>query len=355
MVWSIAVFAAFQLGLAFAIEYRLPELRDPNYAIKADRLQRRWTEVRRNAEHAKLVVILGSSRTAFGVKADELEEPLSRDLGGPVVAYNMGVFAAGPVTELVHLKRLIADGIRPDLLLIEVLPPLLAGQHAVPSESNWLPAEKLSFRELALLERHGFPAGDLRNAWLEAWPVPWYSHRFAIISRIMPAAIPWNVRQDWSHGTDDWGWARSLHDHLTPEGRSRLIERTHREYAHYLENFRLGGPTADALREILDVCRHERIPAALLLMPEGTHFRSWYPPAAWREITRYLDELSSKYHTPIINAREWIADEEFSDSHHLLVSGAIQFTRRLGHDGVLPLLKKAHRKPPLVATVKFCE
>ena len=146
IVWSIAVFAAFQLGLAFAIEYRLPELRDPNYAIKADRLQRRWTEVRRNAEHAKLVVILGSSRTAFGVKADELEEPLSRDLGGPVVAYNMGVFAAGPVTELVHLKRLIADGIRPDLLLIEVLPPLLAGQHAVPSESNWLPAEKLSFR-----------------------------------------------------------------------------------------------------------------------------------------------------------------------------------------------------------------
>ena len=345
VLWSLAAFAVLQLGLAIAIEYRMPELRDPNYAIKAERLQKRWAEASRAAracdppQQPKLVVMLGSSRTAFGLKAGELEEPLARELSCPVIAYNMGVFAAGPVTELVHLKRLVAEGIRPDVLLIEVLPPLLAGQYRVPSEAKWLPADKLWLRELPLLERHGFPAGELRDAWLEAWPVPWYSHRFAIISRIMPTAIPWNVRQDWSHGTDAWGWARSLHDHLTPKERCHLLERTHAEYAYYLEDFHLGGPTADALREMLEVCRQEGIPAALVLMPEGSDFRSWYPRDAWQQIAAYLEDLSRQYDTPIINCRQWIADGEFSDSHHLLFSGAVQFTRRLGRDAILPLLK----------------
>src|SRR5262249_6373173 len=199
-----------------------------------------------------LVVMLGSSRTAFGFKAGELEMLLRQGIDCPVASYNFGVFAAGPVTELVYLKRLLAEGIRPDLLLIEVLPPLLAGQHEVPSESKWLPADKLRLCELPLLERHGFSAKNLRNAWMEAWPVPWYSHRLAIIGRVMPAAIPWNVREDWSYGTDEWGWAPSLHDHLTAEQRRRLVERTRHEYAHYLQGFQLRGPTADAIREMAE-------------------------------------------------------------------------------------------------------
>jgi hypothetical protein len=291
--------------------------------------------------------MLGSSRTAFGLKAVELEQQLSDALGQPVVAFNFGIPAAGPVMELLNFKRLLADGIKPDYLLVEVLPPLFCAPRDArsptmeqPVEARWLPADRLWLRELSLLEKQGFPTHELRRAWWKTWPVPAFSHRFAIVSAFFPAWLPWNLRQDWGRGTDDCGWSVPLIKHNTPADRRQAVERARKEYDHYLKDFRLGQTPCNALRELLTECRRQNIPVALVLMPEGPTFQSWYSPRTRRQVEMFLGELKDEYRMPLIDCRNWIAEDGFSDSHHLVIQGAAQFTERLGRE-VLPLLKPA--------------
>lgn len=346
LLWGLGIFVATQLGLAVAIEYALPELRDPYYGFKRQRLEQR---LEARGDSAQVVVMLGSSRTAFGLKAVELEQQLSRGLRQPVVAFNFGIPAAGPVMELLNFKRLLADGIKPDYLLVEVLPPLFCAPRDSRSpsaessaekavEARWLPADRLWLRELSLLEKQGFPTHELRQAWWKTWPVPAFSHRFAIVSAFFPAWLPWNLRQDWGRGTDECGWSVPLIKHDTPADRRQAVERAHKEYDHYLNDFRLGQTPCNALRELLTECRRQNIPVALVLMPEGPTFQSWYSPRAQREVETFLNELKEEYQAPLIDCRSWIGEEGFSDSHHLVIQGATQFTERLGRE-VLPLLQ----------------
>src|SRR5262245_57394681 len=128
VLWALAWFAGLD-GLSGLAAFRgLGELRDPQYACKADKLARLLD---RPGPRPFTVVMLGSSRTAFGLDAGRLERPCAdggaRPPVGPLLVFNFGIPGAGPLTELLTLRRLLAGGTRPDHVLIEVLPPLLAG------------------------------------------------------------------------------------------------------------------------------------------------------------------------------------------------------------------------------------
>ncbi|HEV8130825.1 MAG TPA: DUF1574 family protein [Acidobacteriota bacterium] len=335
LLWGLVMFSGLQLGLAIAIEYWLPELRDPNYAHRAALLRRR---IGTESNRSLTVVMLGSSRTGVALKGTLLDARLSRAIENPVIVFNFGLPGAGPVTELLNLKRLLADRVRPDLLLIEVLPPLLGGKDAVPWEAAWISSDRLWHGEIESLAPFGFATRELRSTWWQAWPIPWYSHRFAILNLLAPGWLPWHLRQDWSRGTDDSGW--TAHPEITPEFSRLATERARQEYAVYLDGFRLGGPALRALQGILYECQRAAIPAGLVLLPEGTAFQSWYPPGAWEQISAFLQNLSLQSGAPLINARSWLPDEDFSDSHHLLRRGAVKFSERLAQDALLPLLKR---------------
>jgi hypothetical protein len=356
LLWALLAGVGAHLGLAIAIETWLPELRDPYYIGKSTRLHHRLqgcqlasrpadpalsiASAAGNCRPSPLtVVMLGSSRTAFGFKAGPLEEQLTQELGQPMVVFNFGIPAAGPMSQLLSLKRLLAEGIKPNLLLVEVLAPLLAGQDVVPAEARWMPADRLWLRDLDILESQGFPVEELRRAWWQTWATPWYTHRFAIVSRVAPAWLPWNLRQDWADGPDDSGWTEAVNPDPSPEGVRRAVDIAHRQYAAFLTDFRVGGPTCRAQRTLLELCRQEKIPIVLILMPEGSEFRSWYPPGAWEQIQTFLNDLNRDYGVSVINAREWIADGEFEDMHHLTNEGAEQFTDRLGRQALSPLLR----------------
>jgi hypothetical protein len=178
LLWGFAAFVALQAGLSVVIERGLPELRDPWYADKAARLRRRARDA---SVRPLTVVVLGSSRTAYGLRASEMEPGLSRATGRPTVLFNFGMVGAGPLVELVVLRRLLAEGVRPDLLLVEVLPPLF-NRRAAACDLAQLPAERLWGRELSLITRYGAPRRELRRSWLVACVLPWYAHR-----RFVPA------------------------------------------------------------------------------------------------------------------------------------------------------------------------
>jgi hypothetical protein len=327
----LGLFALVQLGLGL----EETALRDPTYWFKAERLKRRLT----GAERPLTVVMLGSSRTLHGLEAASLEAPLSRQLGRPVVAFNFGLVGAGPLTELLTLRRLLADGIRPDLLLVEVLPPVLAGQ--IPFfevQRVQPPVSCLRAWELRLVERYGerTPRGP-RGARGAARLLPCYYHRLALVSRLWPSLLPWGDRLNGFQEVNDSGDLAPLY---RAEQRPRALAVAEREYQLYLNGFRLGGPAPRALEELLRTCRREGIPTALVLMPEGPAFRSWYRGQSWPQIREYLDGVSRRTATPLFSAREWLDEDAFLDSHHMLPQGSARFTERLGREVIGPLLSR---------------
>jgi len=331
LAWGLATFVVLQLGLAACLLWVVPSLRDLGYHIKLTRLRQRF-------EHADngtvRVVMVGSSRTAFGLAGQTVEKELTGELGRPVLVYNFGQYGSGPVTNLLTLRRLLGEGLRPDLVLIEVMPPFLAGQ-VTPSEltEKQLAAHTLFEDELEVVERY---AGGMRPPlgpqWRAAWLVPWYHHRFTLVGAVSPCLL--HHTDQTIRGIDDSGWVPTSHPRHAPAA----IAMTKERLAPFLTNFRLGGPGPAALEETVRLCRREGLPAALVLMPEGPACRSWHSAACRSQVDRFLSRLRRKYGVALIDARTWMEEVDFFDSHHLHATGARRFSESFGREGLAPLL-----------------
>jgi Protein of unknown function (DUF1574) len=330
-----ACFLTMQLGLALAIERAYPQFRDPEFGYRRNRLADRLTQARTKPFTA---IMLGSSRTTVGFDAGIVERQLSRHLGQPAIAFNFGVTGAGPLTHLLNLKRLLKDGLRPDLVFVEILPPLLNGQ-PWNAESNRLQPERLWRDEVDLLIGYGC-SPVLKKRWLTGWPTPWYEHRFAIMSRFVPAWLPYDMRLDWAIGIDDSGYAPRPKMRRTAEGEQFALEHMRQDYGTRLSKFVLGGQACRGLIELLDLCRQERVAVALVLMPEGSAFRALYSGSTWNQIEGFLGAAAERHHVPIINTRLWLPDSAFVDAHHMFQEGAEQFTTRFGTECVIPLVDR---------------
>ncbi len=201
-------------------------------------------------------------------------------------------------------------------MLIEVVPPHLAAQ--VPSSDLVrLVPNRLRLGELSTVARYGPARADLYAEWWQHWPVPWYSHRYAILACLAPQLLADRVSESAYASIDDAGDG-PIREAPAPDFYRIAVEATIKCWAPCFEDFRLGGPGCDALREILEVCCAERLDVALILMPEGKPFRDLYTPEIWRQVDGFLDSLCRDYGICVINAREWVPDEHFTDSHHLL-------------------------------------
>jgi hypothetical protein len=338
LLWAVAIFALGQAALAVAIDWRFSEIRDPPYGYKERRLLRRLLVT---GGTRPTVVMVGSSRTENGLRGHDAERMLAGSDGSPVV-FNFGLMATGPATELLTVRRLLARGVRPDLLLVEVLPTLLAGQVTTADLSN-LSADHLWYSDLAPLKRCRL-SGRLRAAWWAAELLPCHTHRFALLSAIAPGLLPAPRRQDWYDVADDSGWEPSPSPGHDPARRRRASDRVLEGHAGHLAGFHLGGPNPAALRELLALCRREGIPTVLVLMPEGSALRAGYPSAARAQIEDFLGELHRYYGAGVVDARDWLADEEFTDSHHPYPEGAARFTARLAREVIAPRLSSTSRR-----------
>jgi hypothetical protein len=322
LVWTLLIYLAVQSALIFVTNHWLPALRDPEYGSKLTGLRRRLAE----EPGRELTLVLGSSRSGYGFRP-ELVPAQRSPAGQSPLLYNFALTGSGPILELLCLHRLLAVGIHPDRVLIEVLPPNLH-QEGAWMELAWLNINRLGWDDVQLMRRYSDRPRELTFNWLRNQVAPCFAQRFCIMSRYAPCWLPWETRQDIWLGLDSWGWMIYPHTIQDAAGQRRALEFARRQYAPALDHFRIT-PIADrALRELLTLCRRERIAAVLVLMPEGTVFQSWYTPAARAEIDSYLASLSREYDFPLVDARSWLPDTAFFDSHHLHPDGATAFTER---------------------------
>ena len=147
MIWGLVFFAGLQLALVVCVDQWQPVLRDAQFGRKLALLEAA------RAEHPTrpLLLMLGSSRTAVGFRPDETRATH----GKPATAFNFGLPAAGPLKQRQCLESLLGRGLRPDLLLVEVMPPLF--NEAGPDrfcEENWLDVPGLAAADVLLLQSY---------------------------------------------------------------------------------------------------------------------------------------------------------------------------------------------------------
>ncbi len=332
---GLGAFAVLMGGAALLIETRLPGVIDPVYY---GRLRYVRDGQAADPARARTVVLLGTSRSYEGVNAAALSRQLYVDLGRPVVAVNWGVPGGGFLTDLLTWRRLRRDGVRPDLLLIELMPSLFNADGPGGMNEVLLPASRLDAFDLRVLEP--YRAGTRPGLWREVAldeAATLYSRRYALTWAVAPHLVP---TYDDSGAPYVWLTNPSFHQwQPSAEMRAKAVERAYREYGRCLADFQPA--RCEALRELLASSREAGVPTALLIMPEGPLYRSWYGRDTWPTIQAWVEGVRAEFGVEVFNAREWIDEEnEFRDSHHLLPSGAAAFSERLGREYVLPTLRR---------------
>jgi hypothetical protein len=141
---------------------------------------------------------------------------------------------------------------------------------------------------------------------------------------------------------DCGGWAPSIRE-VSPEQRQLCTALARDQYDEACADARLASGTQRALQDLLKLCKRERIPAALLLMPEASTFRALYSAPAKASLNRLLQELVAEYGVSVVDARLWVDDDGFWDGHHLLPAGAAIFTERFGREALAPMMRQMRR------------
>jgi hypothetical protein len=318
--WGVVGFAVGQVLLGAAVDQAVPAVRDADYVRRLGRLRAR----RAAAPGAPLVVALGSSRTACGFRAGRLRPVLD---GRPGVACNFGRPGAGPMVQLALLRRLLADGQRPDAVLVEFLPLYFNDRPGRLEDEKWLEdnaAPRYSAREIHRLSRYCKSPADLVWRWG--------------LARGLPCVRQLDDLREWSAGAgppadeDAADGALVPVADVTPEQRRRYTAAVLGDFARggAFDAFRLAPQPAAALHDLLALCRRDHVRARLILMPETGAFRAAYSADMTAATAAYLAGLRRDWGVTTIDARQWVPDEGFSDGHHLLPAGGALFTDRLG-------------------------
>jgi hypothetical protein len=304
------------------LEVCFPRAGDSAYTAKLQRLRERLAE----APGRPLVLLLGSSRTLVGIRAERFGTTPD---GRPAIGFNFGLQGGGPLLQLVCLRRLLADGIRPDLLFVEVLPLLFNQPHEHPIEEEWLRAERLTLAELLALRPYHTEPARLYQRWLKSQGVSRTLRRTPLWRELAGNGAVRPAVEDWLNSMDGHGWNHHFLAPLTPEYRRQATEETLKQYTAACGEFRLAGGAAGALAELLRRCRHESIPVVLYHMPEGAAFRSLYAPGVRKGLDDFIAGVCRHWNLSLIDARDWVNDDGCWDSHHLLPDAAVAFTERL--------------------------
>ncbi len=235
-----------------------------------------------------MLIVLGTSRAEQGFRPRLL--PAWPGRHAPLV-FNLARGGSSPLLNLLTFRRLLADGIHPDGLLVEIFPPSLSG------ERSGVIIAKPTLRDFPLLRR--YPVSWKTYAFcLRDRALLWHKYRSGFLDQYAPSWLSeetcWGDRL-WDIQGGEW---LAINAGVSSQERRTLTSDASRRYFHTLQDFRIA-PAADRpLRELLNDCRAQGIRVVLFLMPEASEFRAWYAPAAVEQLSAYLADLHARIRSP---------------------------------------------------------
>lgn len=336
LAWGGGLLVALHASAPYWLPARLETYRDLDYVVRRDR----WA-----ARHgaAPTVAALGSSRMLHGLDGAAAAKELQAAFGQAPSLMNFGSPGGEAGRSLVYLGRLIRDRRTPDFALVEASPTFLGDG---PLMETFLEetAERLSAADRAWLQQHGFPVDPARIPDRRG-PTLWAYRREALA-----ALFPWAAIGDggalWVYHSDRFGSLLKLPHRYDAAQRAESLEAARKNFEPVLPTLRFQGPTFDALRATLDVCRGRGVRACLVVMPEGPAFRSWHPLPSRANARERLRDLAAQTGAALVDAWDWFDEEAFVDSHHLFQPAAAEFSARLARDAAAQWAKPPSQAGP---------
>ncbi len=334
ILWSIGGLLLVQLALRLVIDGPCPELRDPTFEIKFDRL----TEARRQyADPPRTIIMTGSSVTNNIFNCKLVEQGLSPELDKSVFAFNMGCQGAGPLTELVWMHRLLDRGFRPDVAIVEVSPHMYNCE--VPADAGRLPGELLTESDMQTMAGL-VPERKLRKHWSKYRWLPAYAHRLTILNYAAHVLVP-TVDQmaTWGGLIDDRCWT-PLPAH-TPEERAPIVATMKSNYEKNMACFSPGATSLQAFTRLLELLKRNDVQAMVVVVPQGPAIRGAYPKDALERFMTRIAELSKENSATFVSAFDWLDEDQFNDCLHPTTEGAAIFSERLTREVLIPALVRS--------------
>lgn len=341
VLWSLVCFAVSQLVLSVYLDIRRPEIRDPVYGLRLRSLQARLAE----SPKAPLLLVLGSSRVKYSVWPGAMD--IRTRTGEVPIIYNFGIDAMGPIRSLMYLRRLLAEGIHPDWLLVEIW-PLLFTEANIFQEARQVPIEDdVHWRDVPLVCRYFHNDLMVMHQGLRSNLLPISAFRSPLIDASVRFLLPRQQADDMGRRLHDWlpsdsgGWfpMPEVWKLNTPQ-RQRGIERTAADMKTLMDPLVMDPHSIAAVNELLHDCRQHGIQVALVLLPEHSLCRSWYSPQARAVFAEYLKQVLQQHRVPIADTRTWVPDEDFADDYvHMQCKGVPRFSERLGREVVQPVVQ----------------
>ena len=319
LVCAVISFALIQCALIALIEsWRPRPAYDPEYAHKLAQLHARLAETK---DGGPLVVVFGSSRIATGFRPESLASTQNPEPGTPRI-FNIGICQwVSPATQSIVLHRLLRQGIRPDYVLFEIFPAVIA---AGPEPVNSLNLTRLDWSDLEIVRPYATASLKQRVNWVVARVVPAFSERFLLLSRYAPKWVEQNkeVNFNWAR-LGDWGWT-CLPNYNVAYGVTKQIKAG---YKPALEQCFMSETSRRIYQDMFEFCRKSNIGVGLVLMPEHGEFRELYSPASEQRLQTSLNDLKARFDGSIIDARAWMPNGAFVEGVHLTHAGAAAFTQ----------------------------
>lgn len=315
LLLSASLIVAVQFGMGLMLDgpwrhWRFPKVAEGLRLVRA-------------LDQPPTIVGLGSSRLGAAFRDVEMTEQLRQTTAMPnACVVNLGMEAGDFLVSEFVLDRLLADGVKPQTLVLEVAPEFLARDnlwvvsHArrqlrwqdLPGVFHDLQRERHLLRLVTtrLVPCYGFRS-ELRQAMVRAWSNRacggslWGTRNLPSITEV--AVHPWRERLVWlGHGRE------------------------------WLKDFHVGGAGQRALERILRRCDTDGIEVILVHVPVSTPRRSLVTPAMAQTFHGYVSRLAWEHHCRFEDWQDRIPDELFADDHHLSREGALEFSHAFAQD-----------------------
>lgn len=290
------------------------------------------------------VVWMGSSRSEGGVRPDVMNLGLWRRFGRHRVnLFNAAVPAGDPVVSEFLLDALLERGHRPEILVVEVSPDMLArpsgwvGMHVI-RQTNWAEVP-------AILPE----AARTQNAarLVMARMLPLYMHRRNLRAVVLPPPVssepsPLVSSRCWAMGHSHWAHRDDYPDPPpSPVLSSRRIDFDVGRLAQTFVGYRTDGVVSAALERLLARCDAEGISVVLVLPAVSQNFRDIYTPEVEVRFQDHLARLRETHPFEVVDLRDTVPDAGFVDLHHLdFDSGALLYSRAALKRVVLPAVER---------------
>lgn len=313
-----------------------PGFTDKGYADRSTHCKR--SLARFDGKSPCRVMMMGSSKTQMGIATGPFEAALQEAFDFPVFAFNFAIAGEAPWAQMLHLHRLIQDGLTPDFLLLECTPLFLSSKMS-PSSEYWLLEDDV---ERQLLSKAGV---DLkRSQTVDLLHPHWYDKRHLLVAKARRRWNPRNLDFNTSPEHDRFGDILRVNDCTLPV--DQIAEQIS-GYGPGCADLTLGGVNYLCLKQSLAMAHQAGIPCALVIMPEGKMFQDLYSPKSRAVMASLVQEINATWNVPLIDARLWMPEEShYIDSHHMTRAGSVHFAERLAKEGVIPWMKKVESTSP---------